>query len=126
MVFFGQDLRLDPNTGLGTIKNATLHIQNVPVLYMPYFKFPIDERRMSGFLVPRFGSTSEGGFDLALPIYWNLAPNYDATLTPRILSKRGVMAESEFRYLTRHVGEGTIQAALLPSDNVYTTMKIVN
>jgi LPS-assembly protein len=66
-IFRLKDLRLDPNTGLGTIKNATLHIQNVPVLYVPYFKFPIDERRMSGFLIPRFGSTSEGGFDLAYP-----------------------------------------------------------
>ena len=117
--FSAKDLRLDPNTGLGTIKNATLHIQNVPVLYVPYFKFPIDDRRMSGFLIPRFGTTNDGGFDFAQPIYWNIAPNYDATLTPRILSKRGVMAEGEFRYLTPHAGEGVIHAALLPSDNLY-------
>ena len=117
--FSAKDLRLDPNTGLGTIKNATLHIQNLPVLYVPYFKFPIDDRRMSGFLIPRFGSTNDGGLDFAQPIYWNIAPNYDATFTPRILSKRGVMAESEFRYLTPQWGEGKLSASLLPSDNLY-------
>ena len=117
--FSAQDLRLDPNTGLGTIKNATLHIQNVPIVYLPYFKFPIDDRRISGLLVPRFGSTNDGGLDFAQPIYWNIAPNYDATLTPRLLSKRGLMAESEFRYLNRVSGEGSIKASFLPSDNLY-------
>ena len=117
--FSAKDLHLDPNSGLGTIKNATLHIQNVPVLYVPYFKFPIDDRRMSGFLIPRFGSTNDGGLDFAQPIYWNIAPNYDATFTPRILSKRGLMAESEFRYLTPQWGEGKLSASLLPSDKLY-------
>lgn len=117
--FSAQDLQLDPNTGLGTVHNATLHIQNIPVLYVPYFKFPIDNRRMSGLLIPRFGSTNDGGFDFAQPIYWNIAPNYDATFTPRLLSKRGIMAEAEFRYLTPNTGEGQISASWLPSDNAY-------
>lgn len=117
--FAAHDLRLDPTTGRGTVKKATLHIQDVPVLYVPYFNFPIDGRRMSGLLVPRFGTTNDGGLDFAQPIYWNIAPNYDATLTPRLLSRRGLMAEGEFRYLTAALGEGEINGALLPSDKLY-------
>ena len=117
--FSANDLRLDPNTGRGTVKQATLHIQDVPVLYVPYFNFPIDSRRMTGLLVPRFGTTNDGGFDFSQPIYFNLAANYDATLTPRLLSKRGLMAEGEFRYLTPSLGEGALNGALLPSDNLY-------
>ncbi|MBH1970509.1 LPS assembly protein LptD [Moraxellaceae bacterium AER2_44_116] len=119
--FAAQDLRLDPNTGRGTVKKATLHVADVPVLYVPYFNFPIDSRRMTGLLVPRFGSTNDGGLDFSQPIYLNLAPNYDATITPRLLSKRGLMAEGEFRYLTSHTGEGSLNGAFLPSDNLYNS-----
>jgi LPS-assembly protein len=76
--FAAKDLRLDPTTGRGTVKKATLHIADVPVLYVPYFNFPIDSRRMTGLLVPRFGSTNDGGLDFSQPIYFNIAPNYDA------------------------------------------------
>lgn len=117
--FAARDIRLDPNTGRGTVKKATLHIEDVPVLYVPYFNFPIDNRRMSGLLVPRFGTTNDGGFDFAQPVYWNIAPNYDATLTPRLLSRRGLMAEGEFRYLTSSLGEGEVNGAFLPSDRLY-------
>lgn len=116
--FASQDLRLDPTTGRGTVKKATLHIADIPVLYVPYFNFPIDSRRMTGLLVPRFGSTNDGGLDFSQPIYFNIAPNYDATLTPRLLSKRGLMAEGEFRYLSKNMGEGALNGAFLPSDNL--------
>ncbi|PTQ90132.1 LPS-assembly protein LptD [Agitococcus lubricus] len=117
--FSAHDLSLNPTTGRGTVKRATLHVQDIPVIYVPYFNFPIDGRRMSGLLVPRFGTTNDGGFDFAQPIYWNIAPNYDATFTPRILSRRGLMAESEFRYLTATWGEGEVNGAFLPSDKLY-------
>ena len=79
--FSAKDLHLDPNSGLGTIKNATFYIFKMCLYYMYlHFNFPIDDRRMSGFLIPRFGSTNDGGLDFAQPIYWNIAPNYDATL----------------------------------------------
>ncbi len=116
--FAANDLRLDPTTGRGTVKKATLHIADIPVLYVPYFNFPIDNRRMTGLLVPRFGSTNDGGLDFSQPIYLNLATNYDATITPRLLSKRGVMAEGELRYLSAIAGEGSFNAAFLPSDNL--------
>ena len=114
-----RDIRLNNATGRGEVRNATLHIQDVPVLYIPYFNFPIDDRRQTGLLTPRFGNTNDGGFDFAQPIYLNLAPNYDATLTPRLLTKRGAMLEGEFRYLLPYGGTGSLQGSLLPSDSLY-------
>lgn len=117
--FLASDIRLDNSTGRGEVRNATLHVQNVPVLYVPYFNFPIDDRRQTGLLTPRFGNTNDGGFDFALPIYVNLAPNYDATVTPRLITQRGTMVEGEFRYLLPYGGSGSLQGALLPSDKLY-------
>lgn len=114
--FEARDITLDPNTGVGKIYNAKLRVADVPVIYLPYFRFPIDDRRQSGILVPRFGNTNDGGFDFSLPVYLNLAPQLDATLTPRLLTSRGAMLESEFRYLSRNFGEGTLNAAILPDD----------
>jgi LPS-assembly protein len=117
--FSARKLKLDPTTGRGTVRQARLHIMGVPLVNIPYFNFPIDDRRMTGLLVPRFGTTNDGGFDFAQPVYINLAPNYDLTLTPRLLSRRGVMAESEFRYLLDGKGSGELQLAMLPSDKLY-------
>lgn len=110
---------LNQDTGRGTVRNATLHVQDVPVLYVPYFNFPIDDRRQSGILIPRFGNTNDGGFDLAVPIYLNLAPAYDMTVTPRLINRRGLMGEGEFRYLLPWGGTGTLQGSYLPSDRLY-------
>jgi hypothetical protein len=96
-----------------------LHIRDVPVFYIPYFNFPIDDRRQTGLLTPRFGNTNDGGFDFAQPIYLNLAPQYDATLTPRLLTERGAMLETEFRYLLPYGGTGSLQGSLLPNDSLY-------
>ena len=117
--FVARDIRLDPATGRGEVRRATLHVQDVPVLYVPYFNFPIDDRRQTGLLTPRFGNTNDGGFDLAVPVYLNLAPAYDATLTPRLLTRRGQMLEGEFRYLLPLLGEGSLQGAFLPDDKLY-------
>lgn len=114
--FEARDIELDPNTGAGKVRDAKLRIGDVPVFYLPYFRFPIDDRRQSGILVPRFGNTSDGGFDFSQPIYLNLDPQYDLTLTPRLLSSRGAMLESEFRYLTRDYGSGSLETAILPQD----------
>ncbi|HET8729850.1 MAG TPA: LPS assembly protein LptD [Moraxellaceae bacterium] len=116
--FEARNIRLNPETGRGEVSHAILQIKDVPVFYVPYFNFPIDERRQSGILVPRFGNTNDGGFDFALPVYLNLAPNYDATITPRLMSRRGTMVEGEFRYLLP-IGSGQVQAGYLPSDSLY-------
>ena len=94
-----KDLRIDKETGVGTAHGATMRFANVPFLYLPYFTFPVDDRRKSGFLYPTFSNSNRSGFMLGIPYYLNLAPNYDATLEPRIYTERGLMLAGEFRYL---------------------------
>nr|BFE93613.1 hypothetical protein GCM10020185_41490 [Pseudomonas brassicacearum subsp. brassicacearum] len=108
----GNNITLNPATGFGTATNVTLRVKDIPVLYTPYIYFPIDDRRQSGFLPPTIGSGSDTGFLLVTPYYFNLAPNYDATLYPRYMSKRGMLMEGEFRYLTKS-SEGQFGAAYL-------------
>ncbi|WP_242112998.1 LPS-assembly protein LptD [Luteimonas aquatica] len=108
---------LDTEEGFATARNATVRIGKVPVLYMPWFKFPIDDRRHTGFLMPNLGQSSRNGFDYRQPIYFNLAPNYDLTLEPRIMTRRGVGLGTEFRYLTR-TGKGVLDFDFLPSDDL--------
>ncbi|HET8705230.1 MAG TPA: LPS assembly protein LptD, partial [Pseudomonadales bacterium] len=115
----GSNIWLDKNSGWGTATNARLEVEGVPVFYTPYAKFPIDDRRHSGLLLPTFDSTTDGGFEYSQPIYLNLAPNYDATITPHFIEKRGNMLETEFRYLTDNFGRGEIGLADLPKDRVY-------
>lgn len=109
---------LKQDEGVGVARNARLEIGNVPVFYTPYISFPIDDRRKSGFLIPSYGSSSESGFDLRVPYYWNIAPDRDATITPRYMDKRGLMLGTEFRYLNRD-NEGQLDFSFLPSDDAY-------
>lgn len=92
-------ITLDHEEGLGTAKHARLRFYGVPVLYAPWFQFPIDDRRRSGLLFPTFGSSDRTGFDFEQPVYLNLAPNYDLTLTPRYMSDRGIQMAASGRYL---------------------------
>ncbi|WP_313460393.1 LPS-assembly protein LptD [Stenotrophomonas sp.] len=110
-------IEVDNDEGFGTARNAVLRIGKVPVLWAPYFKFPIDDRRQTGLLYPEIGLSGRNGFDYAQPIYFNLAPNYDDTLTPRYMSKRGFMLDNEFRYLYDG-GRGELQTAYLPNDKL--------
>ena len=99
-------LNIDKDSGRGTAKNATLYFQDIPFFYLPYIMFPIDDRRMSGVLSPLISSTDTYGSSLAVPVYWNIAPNIDATITPAWFSKRGWQWNSENRYLARnHEGQ---------------------
>jgi LPS-assembly protein len=108
----GNNIKLNPATGFGTATNVTLRVKDIPVFYTPYIYFPIDDRRQSGFLAPSIGSSSDTGFLLATPYYFNLAPNYDATLYPTYMSNRGLLMEGEFRYLTKG-SEGQVGGAWL-------------
>lgn len=114
-----QQIDVDTTSGRGQAYNATLRIKNTPVLYLPYFNFPIDSRRTSGFLIPRAGFSSDGGLQVQAPYYVNLAPNYDATLTPHIYSNRNPMLSGEFRYLTNNFGAGNITGSYLPNDREF-------
>lgn len=108
---------VDTDEGTGVARSATLRIGKVPVLYVPWLAFPIDDRRRTGLLYPNVGLSSRNGFDYAQPVYFNLAPNYDLTLEPRWMSRRGLQLGTEFRYLYRG-GRGTLDLQLLPSDDL--------
>ena len=113
------DIRLDRAQGFGTAKHVRLEVLDVPVFYWPWASFPIDDRRKSGFLYPQFGSSSagSGGF-LAVPYYFNLAPHYDATLTPQYIHGRGLFNEVEGRYLNS-LGETTLQLGYIGNDSAF-------
>lgn len=98
-VLEGEQLTVNNETRQGTGKNVKLKIGGVPVFYLPYITFPVGDARQSGFLFPSISSSDDGGIDIATPYYWNLAPNYDATLTPRFITSRGAMLEFQTRYL---------------------------
>lgn len=112
-----QRIDVDTDAGFATAHSATLRVGRVPVLYMPWFKFPIDDRRLTGLLYPSIRSSGRDGFDWRQPIYLNLAPNYDMTLTPRLMTRRGLMLGTEFRYLTP-TGRGTLDLDVMPSDDL--------
>ena len=94
----GKEIELIKAEGYGVARHVTLRIKDVPIAYSPYFRFPIDDSRQSGFLWPAMGHDSDGGTDVAVPYYFNLKPNLDATYTLRSIWKRGVMHEGELRY----------------------------
>lgn len=110
---------LDQAEGRGYATDVSIRIKDVPVFYYPFtMPFPLGDQRASGFLAPSTGSTRSGGFDFELPYYFNLAPNYDATFSPRILSDRGVMATAELRYLAKS-SMNTLNMSHLADDKLF-------
>jgi len=114
--FRAKSIAIDKAEGVGVARGATMRLGNVPFLYLPYVSFPIDDRRKSGFLYPTLGNNSRAGFEAAIPYYLNLAPNYDATLEPRIYTKRGTMLAGQFRYLLPR-SRGQLDLQYLPHDH---------
>ncbi len=93
-------------------------IKDVPILYVPYFTFPLTDRRKSGFLLPKIDSSKNDGLDISLPFYWNIAENYDATITTRTMSNRGILLGTEFRFLNS-LGQGAIYGEYIDRDSAY-------
>ena len=87
-------------------------------MMMPWFEFPIGQQRKSGFLTPTLGMSTSKGIQIAVPYYWNIAPNYDYTITPNLLVKRGLMLENEFRYLQPNYS-GKLVYNIMPHDRDY-------
>ncbi len=113
------DIHLDLAEGFGTAKHVRLEIKDVPVFYWPYASFPIDERRKTGFLYPAFGTSNAGsGLYFSAPYYINLAPHYDATLTPQYIHGRGLFSELEGRYLSNW-GESVLQLGYIDNDSEF-------
>ena len=120
-------VKLDQEKGFGQASHVYLTLFGAPVLYLPYISFPIDDRRKTGFLYPSFDYSSEDGFAVAMPYYINLAPNYDATLTPHWITKRGTKLDTQFRYLSRQ-HRGDIDYHWLPEDRLHDddTRSLIN
>lgn len=95
--------------------HARFKVQGVPIFYTPYLQLPIGDRRRSGLLMPTVGTSSRDGYFYAQPFYWNIAPNFDSTFTPKYMSKRGWQLNGEFRYLSP-IGEGKIAGEYLGRD----------
>ncbi|GLQ33392.1 LPS-assembly protein LptD [Litoribrevibacter albus] len=112
-----QDIELDFAEGWGEASHIKLKIHDVPVFYFPWMNFPLDDRRKTGFLYPSV-EVKSGENAISTPFYWNIAPNYDATITPRFFENRGEMLEAEFRYLNQW-GMNRISGGYLGDDDDY-------
>jgi LPS-assembly protein len=108
---------IDQQRQQGKGRNVRIELKGVPILYAPVISFPVGDARKSGFLFPSFGNTDKSGFELGVPYYLNLAPNYDMTLTPFFLSRRGAGINAEFRYLTER-SRGHLDTRFLPGDDL--------
>jgi LPS-assembly protein len=109
------ELKLDYDHEIGEARDVRVQFRGVPFFYMPYTTFSLNNQRKSGFLTPTIGSTSTSGLEITTPYYWNIAPDMDATLSPRLLSKRGVQWNGEFRYLEPSYS-GISRVEYLPND----------
>lgn len=112
--------RIDVADGavFGTARNAVVRIKDVPVFYLPYMRFPVSDARQSGWLFPDIGYSGQDGFQLGAPYYFNIAPDLDATVTPRIMTERGLTLEGELRHLNRY-GSYELGGAFLGKDRQY-------
>lgn len=116
-LFQAQQMTLDQDSDTGTGRNVTFRIKDVPVLWLPWVSFPLSDARKSGFLLPSLSYSDVRGLDVTTPYYLNLAPNYDVTLYPRLMTERGLMLGAQARYLTRS-SSGSVDVNWLPDDRV--------
>jgi LPS-assembly protein len=109
---------LDYDREIGEGRDATLVFKGVPLFYTPWIGFSLNHKRKSGFLAPTFGTSSKSGLEFTQPYYWDIAPNMDATISPRLMSKRGLQVNTEFRYLNYDY-QGRAHVEWLPEDRLY-------
>ncbi|MEO6118120.1 MAG: LPS assembly protein LptD, partial [Methylotenera sp.] len=112
-----KEIRLNDYTESGVARNAYIEFKGVPLIYTPWVSFSYNNQRKSGLLAPTVGSTSRSGFEVSTPFYWNISPNMDATMATRVLSKRGVQLQGEFRYLEENFS-GIDSLEYLQNDNL--------
>lgn len=113
------EIHVDPDEGWGEAWGAKFRLYDVPVFYFPYLSFPVSGERKSGLLYPTFTSSDKRGLEYAQPIYWNIAPNLDATITPRYMSYRGTQLNTQFRYLVGDDDLGQFNIEYLPHDRKF-------
>ncbi len=116
--FTASEVRLDHERGQGRAENLVVRFRNVPIFFFPKVFFPITNERMTGFLFPRAGYQGRSGLILSFPYYLNLHPQYDMTVTPSVISKRGLQIHGETRYVTKN-SKGVFLGEILPDDDIY-------
>ena len=109
------DLEMDDNNKTGTARSAKLKFLGLPIGYTPWGNFSYSGERKTGLLAPIYSTNGRTGLDVSIPFYWNIAPNFDATFKARAMSKRGIMVNNEFRYLTKNI-KGNLIFDILPDD----------
>jgi len=110
-----KQLRLDTAAGEGVGRDARLEVEGIPILYLPWISFPLNDARKSGFLFPEFSTSSPNGITVSTPWYWNIAPNQDATITPTLYALRGLDTGVQYRFLSES-DSGTFNGNFLPDD----------
>ena len=113
-----ETLRVDPTTNTGEAWGARIDIKGVPVVYLPWVQFPLNDRRKTGLLFPDISSDTRGGLDITAPIYLNLAPNYDATYSPRLIQDRGLVHQLNTRFLGKRTGFWDVSGTYLRDDDL--------
>ncbi|MEZ8194893.1 LPS assembly protein LptD [Vibrio cortegadensis] len=114
------EIKVDQNEESATFYHPRFEVLDVPIFYAPYITVPIGNTRKTGFLFPSIAYGSSDGFEFEMPFYWNIAPDYDATITTLYMQERGTKFDADFRYLTDGFGEGEIKTEYLGSDRKYT------
>jgi LPS-assembly protein len=109
---------LDTTTRIGEARSARVEFKDVPILYLPWLSFPLSNERKSGFLYPTIGNSSRSGVELAVPYYWNIAPNADLTFQPIEYSRRGIDVGGDLRYMNAS-DHGEIVWNYLPTDSLF-------
>lgn len=112
------EIDLNSETSVGKARDVKLRFKGVPIIWTPYLSFPLSDARKSGILTPEIGSTGRSGNELSVPYYWNIRENYDATITPRLLTDRGLQVGTEFRYLMQN-SIGQAEFEFLPNDSKF-------
>ncbi|MFT6898956.1 MAG: LPS-assembly protein [Paraglaciecola sp.] len=113
-------IQVRPDSSRGVARNAFFYVQDIPIFYLPYYSFPVTDERQTGLLMPKPGSSSATGVSYEQPYYINLADNYDATISPRLMSNRGLQLKTEFRYLTTQ-SNGQLNLEYLANDSQTTS-----
>lgn len=120
--FEARELELDNEKQVGTVRDARFRFFDTTLLKLPYGSFSLDHQRKSGFLTPSYAQNTRRGLEVAVPYYWNIAPEQDLTLTPSIMSKRGEQLKTEYRYLDRAYS-GELRVEFMPRDSVLNTSR---
>ncbi|MDW4562598.1 LPS assembly protein LptD [Aeromonas rivipollensis] len=117
---------IDQSEVFGEAWNASLWLYDYPVFYFPYINFPIKDERKTGLLYPGYTQSSKNGMDITQPFYWNIAPNYDSTITSRFMDRRGLMEQVEFRYMPDPAHVGSLYFENLADDKQYDETDSLN